>query len=225
MVNAAGAEALRNRARRGTVAQQRAYASALGYSVTERDLAPAKNKQFPYYSRARERDCFRLRRRRRRPGGDEGSGAAPWLDAKKAVTKYHRRNDVQEAIDRSGVKRTLVIERPLSPAERRQAEREVRDRRAERRRQKSAAASHSVASSANSSPFSTLSSNASSTASATSARWIGLHLWSTCRSWETELTQVLTHQSVQGSRYLQHTQWAKGFFKRSLPMSYLATTL
>ena len=170
MVNAAGAEALRNRARRGTVAQQKAYVSALGYSVTDRDFAPAKNKQFPYYSRARDRDCFRLRRRRGRPSAED-SGKAPWLDAEKAVTtKYHRRNDVQEAIDRSGVKRTLVIERPLSPEERRQAD---RDRRAKKRRQKSSA-SHSVTSSANSSPFSTLSSNSSSSASATSARWIGL---------------------------------------------------
>ena len=81
MVNAAGAEALRNRAnRRGTVYQQKARAIALGFDVTEGDFLPAKNKKFPYYSRARERDCFsRLR----------------LDDPRKPVTKYHRRNDVQ----------------------------------------------------------------------------------------------------------------------------------
>ena len=49
MVNAAGAEALKNRTRRGTVSQQKARATDLGYDVTDGDFVPAKNKKFPYY--------------------------------------------------------------------------------------------------------------------------------------------------------------------------------
>ena len=156
MVNATGAEAIRNRARRGTVSEQRARARALGYDVTEGDFLPAKNKKFPYYSRARNRDCF-IRDPR-------------LLDPRKPVTKYHRRNDVQEAIDRRGVKRTLVIERPLLPDERRQVN---RARRAKRRAGSSSG--QSVTSSANSSPSSTLSSKSSAASSATSERWFALN--------------------------------------------------
>ena len=153
MVNASGAEAIRNRARRGTAAQQRARAAALGYDVTERDFLPAKNKRFPYYSRARERDCFAR------------DGDPRLLEPGRPATRYHRRNDVQEAVNGSS-KRTLVIERPLRPEERR----EVRQwaRRAAKRR------AGSTSSTANSSPSSTLSSKSSSASSATSERWFAL---------------------------------------------------
>ena len=158
MVNASGAEAIRNRARRGTAAQQRARAAALGYDVTERDFLPAKNKRFPYYSRARERDCFARGR-----GGDPRL-----LEPGRPATRYHRRNDVQEAVNGSG-KRTLVIERPLRPEERREVRQWAR-RAAKGQR----AGSTSASSSANSSPSSTLSSKSSSASSATSERWFAL---------------------------------------------------
>ena len=112
MVNASGAEAIRNRARRGTAAQQRARAVALGYDVTERDFLPAKNKRFPYYSRARERDCF-------------ARDDPRLLEPGRPATRYHRRNDVQEAVNGSS-KRTLVIERPPLPEERRERRRRAR---------------------------------------------------------------------------------------------------
>ena len=153
MVNASGAEAIRNRARRGTAAQQRARAVALGYDVTERDFLPAKNKRFPYYSRARERDCFAR------------DGDPRLLEPGRPATRYHRRNDVQEAVNGSS-KRTLVIERPLRPEERREVRRA-------RRAAKGRAGSTST-SSANSSPSSTLSSKSSSASSATSERWFAL---------------------------------------------------
>ena len=153
MVNASGAEAIRNRARRGTAAQQRARAVALGYDVTERDFLPAKNKRFPYYSRARERDCFAR------------DGDPRLLEPGRPVTRYHRRNDVQEAVGSS--KRTLVIERPPLPEER-------RERRRRARRAAEGRAGSTASSSANSSPSSTLSSKSSSASSATSERWFAL---------------------------------------------------
>ena len=154
MVNASGAEAIRNRARRGTAAQQRARAVALGYDVTERDFLPAKNKRFPYYSRARDRDCFAR-------GGDPRL-----LEPGRPATRYHRRNDVQEAVNGSS-KRTLVIERPLRPEERREV------RQWARRAAKGQRAG-STSTSANSSPSSTLSSKSSSASSAASERWFAL---------------------------------------------------
>ena len=153
MVNASGAEAIRNRARRGTAAQQRARAAALGYDVTERDFLPAKNKRFPYYSRARERDCFAR------------DGDPRLLEPGRPATRYHRRNDVQEAVNGSS-KRTLVIERPLRPEERREVRRA--------RRAAIGRAGSTSTSSANSSPSSTLSSKSSSASSATSERWFAL---------------------------------------------------
>ena len=146
MVNATGAEAIRNRGRRGTASQQKARAAALGYDVTDGDFLPAKNKRFPYYSRARDRDCFAANRDPR------------LLEPRKPVTRYHRRNDVQESVDRRGIKRTLVIERPLLPDERQQLQ---RVRRASKRRAGSSSSQSVASSSANSSPSSTLSSNSS----------------------------------------------------------------
>ena len=154
MVNASGAEAIRNRSRRGTAAQQRARAVALGYDVTERDFLPAKNKRFPYYSRARDRDCFAR------------DGDPRLLEPGRPITRYHRRNDVQEAVGSS--KRTLVIERPLRPEERREM------RQWARRAAKGQRAGSASTSSANSSPSSTLSSKSSSASSATSERWFAL---------------------------------------------------
>ena len=72
-------------------------------------------------------------------------------------SKVQLDHPVQEAIDERGIKRTLVIERPLFPEERRQVNRA--------RKAKRSSWSQSVSSSANSSPSSTLSSNSSSTSS------------------------------------------------------------
>ena len=93
------------------------------------------------------------------------------MDPGKPVTKYHRRNDVQESIDQRGIKRTLVIERPLLPEERRNVNRS----RKAKRRLGSSSSGQSVTSSVNSSPSSTLSSNSSAASSATSERWFELN--------------------------------------------------
>ncbi len=172
VLGGAGAEVLRNRGSRGTPCQQRAIAHALGYTdCTEGDFVPAKNKQFPYYSPARDANYFN--RGPPRPSG-------------RASMRYHRRNDVQKVVDRTGgVKRVLEIERPPDKAEAREVARWQQRRQARTaeeangqaavRRRKSRKANSVASSSAGSdsccaSSSSTATSNGSSSSSANSDR-------------------------------------------------------
>ena len=95
MVHASGAEVLRNRSR--GLEDQKRKAAERGVHLTEKDLKPAKNKKFPYFTPARNPDVF--------------NGIRPAAEAETTPTlTYHRRNDLQDSIVMR-ITRTLHVEK------------------------------------------------------------------------------------------------------------------
>jgi hypothetical protein len=159
MVHACAAEVLRARANRATPGQQSALARARGYDVTEKDFLPIKNKKFPFYSAARDKNYF-------------NRGQPSWGDRDvHPVMKYHMRNDVQKVVDRRG-RRILEMDEPWEKRKEQQQPdpgNEERKRKVKRRTKTNSSVSSSNCSSSNSTPTAS-SSNSSEASSSNSER-------------------------------------------------------
>ena len=112
MVNGCAAEVLKHRR---TDEQMRRLALAQGIRLRPGDFKPAKNKKYPYFTPARNKDVFNQGRPANQHRPVEGSVAV-------FIRKYHRRNDIQPSIQDTKWTMYLddelnVIKRPIDPWE------------------------------------------------------------------------------------------------------------
>ena len=106
MAPGCGAEVIR---KRREAAELRKRYREQGIIIREEDWLPAKNKKFPYYTKARNADVFNSRMRNIEETSALGKGTVQ--------SSYHRRNDITPTIEQ-GIKRTICITRlPSSTVE------------------------------------------------------------------------------------------------------------